>query len=147
MTHTVTKLGKSQKGRVLVFFDGKHASTDCYLLGNKCEEPPLNASIEVNTTNEPFNGRDCWWLNSWSLSANQMHTGVSNNLPSVTLPVPTAFSFPKESIPEPTLRFISNVVATAITAGLIKNPADMGPWAYKAYKLTNKKDLDEEIPY
>ena len=141
MTHTVTKLGKSQKGRVLVFFDGKHASTDCYLLGNKCAEPPLNASIEVNTTNEPFNGRDCWWLNSWSLSANQP------NPPPMSQYMVPAGNPPKESIPEPTLRFISNVVATAITAGLIKTPGEMGPWAYKAYKLTNEKDLDEEIPY
>lgn len=128
-TVRVTRIGRSQKGKPIVYFDNKHGQTDGYLVSEKCQVPPDQSTIEAKTSSWDYQGKTFWGLNDWSFTKGQ------------AIPV----SPPERSTPTQApsggwdiqsgdlSRYASNIVASAITAGLIKSPTEINLWARAAY--------------
>lgn len=49
------------------------------------------------------------------------------------------------SVDEASLRFISNVVGSALTAGIIKAPTEVGPWAIAALRALKSLEVAQEL--
>jgi hypothetical protein len=135
-TLTVTKLGQSQKGRTIVYFDNRHGYADGFLLGDNCGMPPLVGQvIEPDTSSSEWpkgSGKHTWWLNGYKAMGAVDLPGK----PEAVNPV-----IPRASIDESHLRFISNVVGQAISAKTITQPSEIASWAKAAQDALNNLDV------
>ena len=150
--HTVTKQAQTKAGKPVVYFDNKHDFADGIFLGKTTQMPPMGAQIDANTSSSVFQGKTYWYLNGWALTGQTYQSTV----PTQQAPVQQTAYVPlqKKSVElsEPELRFVSNVVGQAITAGTIKSPAGVAPWAAAAYRTLQGLqtgrilDFDDEVP-
>lgn len=49
------------------------------------------------------------------------------------------------AVDEASLRFISNVVGSAITAGVIKDPKEVGPWSISALRALKSLEVAQQL--
>ena len=132
-TVTVTKVGKSRSNKDVVYFDNKHDFQDAYYIGNKCPSiPQVGQLIEPSASSSEFRGNTYWYLNSWK------GVGTSPARP-VDTPQGSDQSAPREPLKGWDIqsgdlsRYVSNVVGSAIAAGLIKTPLQLLEWSGVAY--------------
>ncbi len=165
-TLTVTSLGKTKKGR-----DKAICGKDEYLLGAKCQIPPVGVPIDADTSESSFQGEggktiSLWWMNSWQMAAGapmpaqaprSVSTSTNGGFPMNAAPTPS-----EEGYSDGERLTISNWVAAAITSGKVSDPVDIHTWVNASlYALRNAKaDLytdklvppkefedDKEIPF
>ena len=129
---TVTYQDKSKSGKDRVYFDGKNNWQEAFYVGQKCNGvPPMGATIDADTSSKDFNGHTTWFLNRWK-PVNQS----ANPQSSASAP-PQKF-IAGWDIPTGDLsRFVSNVIGSAIAAGLIKLPTDIAAWVAASYDAGN----------
>jgi hypothetical protein len=126
---TVTKIDQTKAGRTRVYFDSRHSFSDGFLLGQGAA-PPMGAVIEANTASSDYQGKVYWYLNGWKLAA-QPEKPVQT--PTSTLILPPVVTKHWAIEPGDCSRFVSNVLGSAIEAGLVKIPSDLHPWVASAY--------------
>ena len=160
-TVIVTKIDTSKNGKPRVYFENKHNWQDSYYIGNKCNGiPTVGQQIEADTSQVTFpNAKGpTWFLNSWKpvqaqQVAQQMTQGQQIQTPAIngTYTPKPVMGWP--DVPTGDLsRFVSNLVGTAIAAGLIKTPNDIAPWTAAAYRAGNDlrtgkvRDFDDPVP-
>ena len=142
--HTVTKVGKTKNGRDTVYFDNHHAVTDAFMVGNTCNVPPLNATIDADYACKNYQGKDFWWLNAFKVvTAQSTPRWTRSASQTEVIPDPPG----SRALSEPELRFISNCVGSALAAGTLKEPAMIGLWAREAYKAIQPDSLNELEPF
>ena len=151
---TVTKIDTSKSGKPRVYFGGRHNWQDAHYLGNKCSLPQQGATIDAEVSSKDFNsdGKITWFLNSWKLASIAPQPLPAQ--PAAPQQTPVPYKAPAGwDIPTGDLsRFVSNVVGSAIAAGLIKTPNDIAPWSASAYRAGNDlrsgkvKDFDDPVP-
>jgi hypothetical protein len=122
MIVTVTHTDKSKQGKDRVYFGGNNHWQDAYYVGT-CPVPQVGATIEADTSSKQFNGAafPTFFLNSWTLKTPQ-------EAPKPIIPTHEGWEIPGMNAAQ----LVSNVLATAITAGLIKYPSDIGAWSNAA---------------
>ena len=120
----------------IAYFDNRHGNTDGYLLGAKCPTPPEGATIEADTKSWEYQGKTYWGLESWKLveSSPQARNfappqGSVNGQCAPQSPPARGWDIQSGDLS----RYASNIVASAITTGLIKDPEDILGWAAVAY--------------
>lgn len=134
---TVTKIDQSKTGKTRVYLDNKHNWSDAYYLGRNMDAPPMNQTIEANTTSKTFQRPDgssatTWFLNAWK-PVNVAKESNGTAVPaSAIVPIPSDKAWKIDF--GDCSRFVSNVVGSAIAAGLIKDSADIHPWIVQAYE-------------
>lgn len=160
---TVTKIDSSTNGKPRIYLDNKHNWPDAIYVGNKCNGiPMLGQIIEASTTSKRFADAksDTWFLESWKPAVVQQASQPSQPVAQIQTPqingTYTAPAKPVQGWPDvPTgdlSRFVSNLVGTAIAAGLIKTPSDLAPWTAAAYRAANDlrtgkvRDFDDPVP-
>ena len=137
---TLTKIDQSKKGKTRAYFDNKHKWQDAYYCGQNIVLPEIGTVMDCQTISKSFTWEDgkestVWFLQAWGKAGNTASVAV----PSASAPyaAPVAQSAPNglriDSGDQ--LRFISNMVGSAITAGTIKAPTDMAYWAKEAFKI------------
>ena len=146
---TVSRHGQTKSGKSVVFFNNKHDYTDMYFLNDGVQAPPIGATIDANTVNSR-DGR-FWSLKGWGLVPGSQVPQQAYAPGTQATPVPHPAMTPAQA-PAPTpdapvglpmepgdaLRFISNMVGSAVSSGVCKTPADMGPWAVHALKIIRR---------
>lgn len=133
---TVTYQDKSKSGKDRVYFDGKNNWQESFYVGQQCNGvPPMGATIDADTSSKDFNGHTTWFLNRWK-PVNQSANGVPRTDSAPSAP-PQKF-IAGWDIPTGDLsRFVSNVIGSAIAAGLIKAPTDIAAWVAASYDAGN----------
>lgn len=153
---TVTKVGTTRSGKPCVWFNGEDGYDNAFYLGKKTESPPVGAVIEADTVSSDYQGKTYWYLNGWTLSKAQTTPPATPVAAPVQSPPGTGQSRPQAGwdIQSGDLsRFVSNVVGSAIAAGLIKKPDDIHPWVYMAYKAGegmrsgDQKYFEDSVPF
>jgi hypothetical protein len=135
----VTKIGKSGKGKPIAYFDNRHGQTDGFLVSDKCAIPPEGATIDANTASWQYRDITYWGLNSWKLveaspqSRNFAPPPDRGNGQSAPVAAPMQPQRGWGVAPMNLCAFVSNIVANAIHAGLIKEPVDIHRWTKSAY--------------
>jgi hypothetical protein len=136
---TVTHKDQSKSGKPRVFFGGKNNWQDAYYLGNDVTSvPEIGQTIEIDASSRTFpNARaPTWFINKWRLANGSAQTPVAQ--PYMAIPNSQAKPYPGWDIPTGDLsRFVSNVIGSAIAAGLIKAPTDIAPWVAASYEAGN----------
>ena len=139
MQGTVTKLGVSKNGKPIIYVDGK-----LYFAG-KCDISELVVGDLISFEGHAFSDDGkLWGLDKWGKLPKPNGTTFQESA-NRAMPRPTT---PTGSLDEPVLRFISNCVGSAITAGTIKDPADIERWvsaARNAITAQTKGDNDEQF--
>jgi hypothetical protein len=149
---TVTKADVSKNGAPRVYFDNKHAWSDAYYLGKRTEAPAVGVTIDADTSSSEFKGKVYWYLNKWKIATTDKPVGTDPPVQSATKPqtqiLPPVVSKHWMIDYGDLSRFVSNVVGSAIAAGLIKRPTDIHPWIAAAYSalqgLREGKPVDFE---
>lgn len=78
--------------------------------------------------NKPYQGKDQWTVSALNKGGRIDETGAQKP------PSGNGGSHAEaHEFPEPVLRFVSNVVASAVTAGALKTPGDISVWAKAAF--------------
>ena len=137
-TFTVSKIDKTKTGKDRVYLNGATSWKDAYYVGNRCNGvPPVGATIEIDSSSKRFDGasQDTWFINSWRLAvpAPQHKTVITGPAsPTLERVIPTHEGWTIDA--GDLTRFASNLIANAITAGIIKEPAQILPWAKSAYE-------------
>lgn len=148
----VTHIDQSQNGKDRVYFDGKNGWQDAYYVSQGLRMPAIGDVIEVQTSSKSF-GRDkppTWFLNDWKparASNGGAYPSPSQGAAPAANPPISAPTKGWEVAPMNLCAFVSNVVANAIQAGLIKEPVDIHRWTKSAYgaaeSLRHGFDLQE----
>ncbi len=138
----VTKVGKAASGKPIAYFDGKEGRTDGFLVSDKCHVPVVGMTIDADTKSWEYRGATYWGLNGWRQvtapnypSANEvMNRAVDTIAQNPSKPfAQTGWDIQSGDLS----RYASNIVASAITAGLIKTPSEIAGWAKAAYMSGN----------
>ena len=141
---TLTKVETSKKGSPKLFFDNKHHWKDAVYASKSIDAsklPPVGTVMDCHTVAKRFDNaeQDTWFLQGWGLVPNTTSVAVPSAAASYAAPAPApvaqsaANGLRIDSGDQ--LRFISNMVGSAITAGTIKAPVDMAYWAKEAFKI------------
>ena len=133
---TVQAIGQSQSGKPQVTIDGQKYSTGKTDITNL----QVGDKIEFESNSSVYNGRTVWFLNSFKLLEAALKYPPKSN---------GTLTPPSSGITEGERAAISNWVAHAIQAGLIKDRADLGMWAVAAKNALRKAaepTFDEDIP-
>ena len=156
---TVTKIDSSKNGKPRVYFGGRHNWQDAHYLGNKCALPQQGATVDADVSSKDFNsdGKITWFLNSWKAASNgapqqipgptAQNIAAPQQMQTVPYKAPAGWDIPTGDLS----RFVSNVVGSAIAAGLIKTPNDIASWSAAAYRAGNDlrsgkvKDFDDVL--
>jgi hypothetical protein len=133
----VQELGQSKNGAPKV-----KASGTWYFLNKKLGNPPIGAPIEIREgsfgDNNQFKTIEAW------------HPAGGNGGTPPENPAQAPAAPPADYVDEASMRFISNCVGSAITAGTIKEPGQILPWflAAKAAISGQKAPIpfDDRIP-
>lgn len=136
--YKVTKVGKANSGKPIVYVDGKEGRTDGFLVPDKCTVPAQGMTIDAATKSWDYRGVTYWGLDGWTeiklggggLSRESPTAGAA--LPAVDAPAKALAGWDIAS--GDLSRYASNIVASAITAGLIKEPSDIAVWSKAAYR-------------
>lgn len=136
---TVQEYGKSQSGSPKVKASGKW-----YFLNKELSDPPLNAQVEIKEGAFRMGDKTFETIEAWRPAGGNgqtQHTGAS---PSPA--VPPAGDY----VDEASMRFISNCVGSAITAGTIKEPGQILAWFLAAKNALAGKlapiPFDDRVP-
>jgi hypothetical protein len=128
----VTNIGKTQKGKPVVVIDGK----DKYYPGNT-DITTLRVGDKISFESAEF-APGAYGMNEWQLveGASKYPNTVQQvqanpvNIPPIHIGVPVnTLGAPVQDAERPA---ISNWIAAAIAAGLIKDSADLGIWVVAA---------------
>jgi hypothetical protein len=151
VTMTVTKIDSSQNGKPRIYADNRHDWKDAYYVKQGLYMPAVGQVIEADTSSQEFRpGRVTWFLNQWKAvnspsaavgAAQRACNGTPgpSSLPNSPMPGSQPISPPAQPLKGWDIqsgdlsRYASNIVASAITAGLIKEPQDVMRWASAAY--------------
>ena len=88
----------------------------------------VGKTIEAEVSESEYNGKTMYWINEWALVAGQAAAAP----PAVSYGAPWW------------MPFVSNTVAHAISAGLIKTPEDIKAWAAAAADTAITVDSDSK---
>jgi hypothetical protein len=141
MLVTAQEYGQSQKGAPKVKANGVW-----YFLGRDLANPPLNQSVEVRTGSFTAGDKTFPTIEAWRpVPAIQQGAGAHAN-PQKPANAPVNGGY----VDEASMRFISNVVGSAISAKTINEPGQILSW-YQAAKaaLDGKpapQPFDDRIP-
>ena len=143
---TVTYQDRSKSGKDRVYFDGKNNWQEAFYVGQKCNGvPPMGATIDADTSSKDFNGHTTWFLNRWK--------PVNQSAPQTSASAPPQKFIAGWDIPTGDLsRFVSNVIGSAIAAGLIEEPQQLMVWVAGAYRAAESlrsgkvEDFNDPIP-
>lgn len=127
MFGTVNELGRTKTGGPRLKIDGKwtYPSRTCNIDGIQA-----GGYVEYET----------------SLGGNQGTLVILNRIRPAQAPAGTPSAAPQSAaVDEASLRFISNVVGSAITAGAIKDPKDVSPWSLAALKALKTLDTAQQL--
>lgn len=132
---TVNEFCQSRSGKPQVKIDGAY-----YFVG-KCNIDGMSVGDKIEFESNLFGDRmTLKGLQTWKRAQGAAPAAANGNGARVINAVSD----------DATMRFISNVVGSAITAGTIKDPKDIAPW-YRAAKaaatLRADPELDDDIPY
>lgn len=131
----VTKTDKSQNGKDRVYLDGRHDWKDAFYVKAGQRIPTVGAMIEADTSSTTFPGKKeaTWFLNSYKAVNMGGATPVAGNGTSPPSEPPAQLQKGWDIQSGDLSRYASNIVASAITAGLVKVPGDINAWARAAY--------------
>lgn len=139
----VTHTDQSQNGKARVYFDGRNGWKDAYYVKQGLYLPTIGETIEIETHawTPPGKNNAIWYLDSYK----QVKAPGAEMPPRRTDAPSNGQYAPQEALTQPQKgwpiqsgdlsRFVSNVIGSAIAAGLIKEPQDMERWAMKAYDV------------
>jgi hypothetical protein len=132
----VQEHGHSQSGSPKVKLAGKW-----YFLNKKLEYPPLNSDVEIKEGSFTMGDKTFATIEAWRPAggnSSQQHNAQAPAAP------------PADYVDEASMRFISNCVGSAITAGVIKEPGQLLAWFMGAKAaLTGQRapiPFDDRIP-
>ena len=134
---TLTKTDYSKNGKLRAYFDNKHGWKDAYYCGQNVQLPEIGTVMDVNTVAKQFKRDDgsestLWFIQGWGKAAPGSAPVAAPSAPAaVSAAAPNGLAVQ----PADSLRFVSNMVGSAITSGAIKAPADMALWAVQAYRI------------
>jgi hypothetical protein len=138
---TVQEVGQSKSGKPKV-----KAGGNWYFMGGSRDTGPINPpvvgqTIEARTGSFMIDGKGFLTIEAWRLpQANQAGQGPQRQAP----PPPAGY------IDEASLRFISNVVGSAIAAGTVKDPGQVNSWFQAAKNALEGKSapipFDDTVP-
>ena len=125
MQGTVTKRGVSKNGKPTLHVDGK-----LYFAG-KCDVSELSVGDKISFEAHAFSDDgQLWTIDKWGKlpreNGEMRVPGGMAQHPSHPYPMPAG------SLDEPTLRFISNCVGSAISAKTLTEPEDIEKWVSAA---------------
>lgn len=129
-TVTVQELGKSKNGAPKV-----KASGTWYFLNKKLADPPIGSSIDIQEGSFGDNNQ-FKTIEQWRPAGG--NGGSQHHAQAPAAP-------PAGYIDEASMRFISNCVGSAITAGTIKEPGQIRAWFVAAKAALAGKDAP--IPF
>jgi hypothetical protein len=145
----VMAVGKSRTGKPTVTIDNQIYSAskvDLSGLG-------IGDKIEFDSASSVYNGATVWFLNGYKTLVKAPGPGPavtpSSAAIAVRAPSKAPLAAPIEGLTEAERITISNWVAHAIQAGLVKDRADLGAWAIackEALRLAAKPTFEEDIP-
>lgn len=122
---TIQELGKTSNGNPKAKING-----EWYFVSKDIGAPPLNTRLEIREGSFTFpDGKPAKTIEAWR-------------------PAPGALQAPAQDKPpayieEASLRFISNVVGSAITGGAIKSPGQVNAWFQAAKAALQGKETGE----
>jgi len=150
---TVTKHDQSQNKKDRVYFDNKHNWQDAFYVKQGLYLPPVGMTIDADTSSSEFRGQTYWYLNGFKevkgapVSAPPTSRGNGQSAPQ-SPPMQPGRGW--NDVPTGDLsRFVSNVVGSAIAAGLIKDPKEVYRWVeagYEAGQAMRTGQFHEEGP-
>lgn len=134
MIGTVSEMGESKSHKPKFKIDGRWYSA------GKCPVNGLGVGlkIEFEPSEYQYDGKTYYGLESWR----PVPQGPSPGDDARTAPRAPVAAL--EGLSEAELRFISNVVGSAITSGACKAPSDIGQWFRSAKAAV--KAFDEDVP-
>ena len=123
MQGTVTKFSQTKNGKPTIYIDEK-----MYFIG-RCDVSGLNVGDPISFEAHAFSDDGkLWGLDKWG----KLPSNGAAMVPLARVESRPAHTIPSGSLDEPTLRFISNCVGSAITAGTIKEPEQIEKWVSAA---------------
>lgn len=124
MIGTVQELGASKNGKPKVKIDG------IWYFAGRCDISTVKPGNVLDFTfsefGEPRNGKRMRGLDNWAFTSQASIPHAAEVQAKLGEPAPSNY------IDEAELRFISNVVGSAISAGTLKEPQDVTKWAIAA---------------
>lgn len=136
MIVTVQEYGQSQSGKPKVKASGKW-----YFLDSKLDRPPM-ASIEIKEGSFKMGDKTFLTIEDWRPAGGNGSTQHNATAPAA----PPAGDY----VDEASMRFISNCVGSAITAGTIKEPGQILAWFQAAKNALAGKQapipFDDRVP-
>ena len=159
MIVTVTSMDTSSKGKTRIYFNGRGNWQDAHYLGARCVAPEIGMTIDADVSGKDFrnDGKMTYFLNSWKPApaangaAQQPPQGPIVPGPAVFVPAPKAVGWPDLPTGD-MLRWVSNVVGSAIAANLIKTPSDIAQWVGASYRAAESlrsgdvPEFDSDVP-
>ena len=154
---TVTKSDASKSGAPRIYFDNKHNWQDA-IYCSKVAQPSVGMVINADLTSSEFpkgSGKMLWHLNAWKqadsapppnakISAENVQKSLSGYY---SAPAPKGWNIDSGDLS----RLASNLMASAIEAGLVKEPHQLMVWAAGAYRAAESlrsgkvEDFNDEI--
>ena len=130
MQGTVTRFSKTKNGKPTIYIDDK-----MYFVG-RCDVSGLSVGDRIDFEGHAFSDDGkLWGLDKWGKlpkENGEMRVPGGMQQTVVNSPVTMHPYTTGGSLDEPTLRFISNCVGSAITAGTIKDPMEIEKWVSAA---------------
>lgn len=137
---TLTKTDTTKTGKTRAYFNGATHWKEAYYLGKDVVLPPIGTVMDCTTVSKRFDGSEfeTWFLQGWAAV-----NGQTPATPAAAPSAPAAYNAPAAPAvgdglavgPADSLRFISNMVGSAIASGAIKSPNDMSAWAAQAFRV------------
>lgn len=136
---TVQAIGKSRSGKPTVTVDGQvYSASQVDLSGMQ-----VGDKIEMDTASSVYNGATVWFLNGYKLVQGAQKYPPSQATPSgISTPIAPQAA---PGISEGERLTVSNWVAAAIAAGLVKDHADLGIWAHTALEAI--RSAGKPVPF
>lgn len=156
---TVTKSDASKSGAPRIYFDNKHNWQDA-IYCSKVAQPSVGMVINADLTSSEFpkgSGKMLWHLNAWKQAegnkAGTVPSDTAQSAPVASGSLPNRLANSKGwNIDSGDLsRLASNLMASAIAAGLVKEPHQLMVWAAGAYRAAESlrsgkvEDFNDEI--
>jgi hypothetical protein len=136
---TVQEYGQSQSGSPKVKASGKW-----YFLNKSLDRPPLG-QVEIKEGSFTMGDKTFPTIEAWRPAGGNGQTPHTGASPSPAAPPAGDY------IDEASMRFISNCVGSAITAGTIKEPGQILAWFQAAKAALQgdgaKQPFDDRIPF